>query len=345
MNDTFRPQPEPAPANHNPNSVPPAHTGRDIVVIVAVLGLFIGGYAVLAQKYGWWPLYVNVIETTAPTSEWNTYTNQEFGFQVRYPGGWHSQECRDEGIASSYVLVSFGDKPDLVICNSDAPLMGYATIGASNEIPSQQEIQSTYDNLDNATLRNIIIDGQPATRVEGKTRQFEDPGPEPGLNFVIIYTSKNGVGYRFIYTDVDWQDYRTEFDEVISTFRFINSADISSWKTYTNTQYGFEFRYPADAFLQESEDIFQLSWRAARDNVTIIELVVYKAPDYVCDPAFKAQIDLGAGRKGMIGEKNDGSNFMIILCVNSPVDLTFTATEPPGGIPADQILSTFRFIQ
>jgi len=98
--------------------------------------------------------------------------------------------------------------------------MGYITIGASGEVPGQQEIQVTLESLDNAKRTNTTVDGQFATRVEGITKQMEGPGLEPGLNFVIIYTSKNGIGYRFIYSDIDKRDRREQFNQILSTFKF-----------------------------------------------------------------------------------------------------------------------------
>jgi hypothetical protein len=45
------------------------------------------------------------------------------------------------------------------------------------------------------------------------------------------------------------------FNQILSTFKFTGStADTSTWKTYTNTKYKFEFRYPTDKLLLNPSD-------------------------------------------------------------------------------------------
>jgi hypothetical protein len=35
-------------------------------------------------------------------------------------------------------------------------------------------------------------------------------------------------------------------NQILSTFRFLDEVDTSTWQTYTNEEYGFEFKYPGD---------------------------------------------------------------------------------------------------
>jgi hypothetical protein len=71
-----------------------------------------------------------------------------------------------------------------------------------------------------------------------------------------IVLAKDSLGNIYTYArsqaidPLKWKEVETELDEAISTFKFISTStsmtiDTSNWKTYTNEQYGFEFKYPA----------------------------------------------------------------------------------------------------
>lgn len=163
--------------------------------------------------------------TSPDTSAWKTYSHSEFGFSIQYPPSWHSEECKDSGPeGSSFILVTFGDKDQLVICNSDAPLNGYVTIGASNF--QQDDIRMLADRsiqyLENTSVKDVSLDGTLAIRVEGTA---PEPDPEfpllpKGTKQIIIFAKKENVTYQILHMGTFAKDYADEFDEAIATFRF-----------------------------------------------------------------------------------------------------------------------------
>jgi len=52
------------------------------------------------------------------------------------------------------------------------------------------------------------------------------------------------------------------FDQILSTFKFTDQKQADgteNWKTYTNDQYGFSIKYPAESILKENlNDLYLL---------------------------------------------------------------------------------------
>lgn len=186
-----------------------------VLAIGLILAIAIGAvYMAVARNTGWWPYGTG----SGQTANWTTYTNAEYGFSVQHPQSWHSEECKDSGPGGSYVLAAFGDEPDLVICNSDAPFLGVVMIGVSPGIVSEQEVQSTLAALDQAQRTDTTIAGVSATRIEGITKESEGPGPEAGKKYINVYTVQNGIVYRWVY--LNEPSRVPEFEEVLKTFKF-----------------------------------------------------------------------------------------------------------------------------
>ncbi|OGG07083.1 hypothetical protein A2872_00160 [Candidatus Gottesmanbacteria bacterium RIFCSPHIGHO2_01_FULL_42_12] len=51
--------------------------------------------------------------------------------------------------------------------------------------------------------------------------------------------------------DIDKKVIQDDARAIISTFKFIEKVDTSTWKTYRNEEFGFEFRYPGNWVYQE----------------------------------------------------------------------------------------------
>lgn len=132
-------------------------------------------------------------------------------------------------------------------------------------------------------------------------------------------------------------------EQILSTFKFTDttSADTSTWKTYTNTQYGFEFQYPSDWNIKNSiEDYpgFKLLVKVINPehpgkedtDIPIEQLLVYisnTCQDHDWEIGF-ANLEY---KQACI--KNGNSYFQIDLM---PI-------EPDSKGTMEQILSTFKF--
>ncbi len=188
------------------------------LLLLALLGV---GFLYAAQKFEVWP-YAQTTPTPSADTGTETYTSSDYGYQISYPASWHHEECRDAGPGGTYLLTSFGTAEDLVICNSDAPILGLVNITATPGALNEMEIAGTFGALDNATRQNVMIDGNAAVRVQGITRQLsaesQGIGPEAGSTYVAIWSAQGSNLYRFIF--IGAANDLTQFDRVVSTFQF-----------------------------------------------------------------------------------------------------------------------------
>lgn len=55
-------------------------------------------------------------------------------------------------------------------------------------------------------------------------------------------------------------DEKIVFNNILSSFKFVENQTIntSNWKTYTNTEYGFSFKYPNDWLLENSTEFIEI---------------------------------------------------------------------------------------
>ncbi|OGM97971.1 MAG: hypothetical protein A2735_02275 [Candidatus Yanofskybacteria bacterium RIFCSPHIGHO2_01_FULL_41_21] len=105
------------------------------------------------------------------------------------------------------------------------------------------------DNTSFAPGNNSINNSAPPL-----TPQYSSPEPKhlPKLvTWVVLILALGFVGYAGIWY---WQDQQVGEDyPVLFTPRPSATPDpTADWKTYTNTQYGFEFKYPNDFVITES---------------------------------------------------------------------------------------------
>lgn len=184
------------------------------LVAIVVVG---GVYAFAAKAFQFWPYG----ERQTTENGVITYQDPDFHYTVQYPSSWHSEKCQDQGNSN---IVSFGDRSQLIICESDAPVAGYVTIQAGREISKEQldqEVEGTLAGLNDPSRRNLTMDGEAAVRVDGTSRESEIGAPI-GQRSVTIWVTHNGISYRLIFADTIGN--LKLFEDVVKTFKFGDCA-------------------------------------------------------------------------------------------------------------------------
>jgi len=279
---------------------------------------------------------------------WETYRNEEFEFEVKYPN--------DVLVSESDNLVFFG-------LDDNTPLNLSVNFAVSQEPTLASLERRKIDPRGNMQEKeNIEFHGQPAVKV---VERFE--GPETMSAYIEAIGFLYGQAEYVIHitgTHEPSASQRKRIDEILSTFKFIDSTDTSDWKTYRNEEYGYEFKYPSSwARLEERNPIFNDHLPDSRRYLAIY-------PESFPSQDISAHIDVY--RAPFTAVKLDNHELVYTLppsevTTNGVVWLKFQSTDNLGnelntftyyterggktyhvggaGEQVHQILSTFRFFE
>ena len=143
------------------------------------------------------------------TAGWKTYTNNEYGFEIKYPNDWSV----DKTTVMSYIYCDYPKRNSM-------PCEGLVGVGIGAPGPS---IKIEYEkiSLDNfvkeyndsglkiTNQEKFVLGGIEGTKLIGTT--------EIGLDKTIIFVIKNNISYIISFTEIaEVIQYK-----IISTFKFI----------------------------------------------------------------------------------------------------------------------------
>jgi len=261
----------PGALNNNPTPPPvllpegPKHLPKLVTLVVLFLSLGLASYAGILywqeQKLGE-DYTVQFTPRIDPTADWKTYTNVSLGFSVQYPLNLvPTLELNDQYNR----LTSFGSSKT------------NTTFEVRLQKDTDSDLGIRYGFLGAKVISsNIKLGGIVGFQAVSTTGYCDGPGC--GKPYVVFATRYGGDVYHLIFygnTTVS-----TEENQILSTFKFTDSVDTSTWKTYTNTQYGFEFKYPpySEVNLMEDRMIDQgyTSWRFDGPGIVGVHLFIYK---------------------------------------------------------------------
>lgn len=157
---------------------------------------------------------------------WQTYRNEKYGFEIKYPLNYQ---------ISSRINTAIGP-----VIESDYGRFDF------------REVSDDYSKqILSANAKSVIINGYNAKKlpVSGNL--------DGGLDYEVMFVTKSGSYLVILFTTkrAGYESKVDEFDQILSTFKFVESANILGWKTYRNEKYRFEFEYPLDRNLvREGED-------------------------------------------------------------------------------------------
>ncbi len=239
--------------NYSPALPKKSHTGLIVTTIILVLLLIVGG----ASAYFYLtsqpptpdpiptPLELEPEETTefnpSETADWQTYRNEEYGFEFKYPADWRDCEKEKNKIGQHIMADSVACFFDpLVIGHSDLDpsLGGFITVTVS----PQPDLFSQYPNI--SSLRNYFRN-LPVYNYDGELSPSITPSEGQTINgdkYLMPSLGLSEFGYRIRYYfvttnnvlkvslstpdptqeqyDSVYKDKLARAQKIISTFRF-----------------------------------------------------------------------------------------------------------------------------
>lgn len=163
--------------------------------------------------------------TQGEVEGWKTYQNEEYGFEFKYP-------------QQMYFIGDLSNKDNTVYS------VWYAGADEGHQIEFSIKNTGEKDSGSLEYLKDISGIGFTWKKYLWNLEFFEG---QP----IFVYKYKN------IRVDVSGRSEKIA-EQILSTFKFTNSANISNWKTYSNTNYGFEIQYPAGAAVGDKKQSINL---------------------------------------------------------------------------------------
>ncbi len=190
-----------------------------IIVVCAVLvGVIVWQYSIIP---GIGPTFTPV-PPKDETADWKTYRNEEYGFEMKYPANWVLDE---RGVTELVYLFNFGE--------SGWPNSNKLAL----EVGPESFIAQFYKHPEKICTESALSN-EGAYRCEG-------------TDFIYVEAEHNGKFYLWSVFGEKGLEKIKIFEKILSTFRFIETAETADWKIYRNEKYGIEFKYPALWVLDE----------------------------------------------------------------------------------------------
>lgn len=194
------------------------------ITIVAIVVVAVAGA-------GWWYWNKNYAIGPTPTptaipdetANWKTYTNTQYGFEFKYPNDWILKDGKELGIS---------------------PMFNYIQITKNLDDNDYERIEFTSSQQDLQTGSNTAGPQIDLGGMKWSSGNFNNgvPGQNAPHDSLALFTKSGSTFYEITLYPNDTAIVSSDFSQILSTFKFI--GETANWKTYTNTQYGFEVKYP-----------------------------------------------------------------------------------------------------
>ncbi len=160
------------------------------------------------------------------TADWQAYTNEEYGFEVRYPENWATDKISQE---RSVIFYKSNAPKDFY--GNIVPVIIIEVKDNTQQLPVNQWIENNKGNLVSKE-GSEMVDGIEGSKII-----------EKGIvDYLVVYTGKDRIMYR-ISIPKD-SEYLAVFNQILSTFKFIEVDETADWQTYRNEKYRYEIKYP-----------------------------------------------------------------------------------------------------
>ncbi len=176
---------------------------------------------------------LSLFESTVEIMSWKTYTNTEYGFELKYPNDWE--------LKSTNSFLSIRSKIDY------DNIVGEINYGPSDPINIQVHVNSKNSSVNDwfgAEYGKDEVFSKKLVKINNMD------AIEANVAGIMSYNSTYLGSTDYIlefYTPAD-SLYLNTYNQILSTFRFLDYkvSTSGSLKTYINNKYGFEIKFPSE---------------------------------------------------------------------------------------------------
>ncbi|MCK5466522.1 hypothetical protein KAI56_03445 [Candidatus Parcubacteria bacterium] len=181
------------------------------------------------------------VENQPDTSDGQTYRNEEFGFEVKYPKDFTKQETVSD---NSMLYLKRAENGSNIFMNINIKRNYQVNYFEAEEIKIGDRIGYKYFYQEGVGYSGVVL------------IQLDQDALELTYDFIGYYKDKKISKEAFV---------ENNFNQILSTFKFIKKDDTSDWQTYRNEEFGFEVKYPeSDNFgeykVEQINDIFYIAY-------------------------------------------------------------------------------------
>ena len=164
-----------------------------------------------------------IIENIDPTANWQTYTNEQYGFEIKYPSDWTFYAK----IYSNFLIVNFCG-PNYITDN-DCKIAGLnhtPVVMLRNDIKGGKEGGYCINNPNSIYCEAEVTVSKENIKIDNRDAEMFEIlyGENNNKNDVMVFWGKNPLDERIYGLEVskNYPDYSDVFNQMISTFKFTN---------------------------------------------------------------------------------------------------------------------------
>lgn len=155
----------------------------------------------------WDDLTSQINEIAAGTEDWQTYTNEEYGFEIKYPQDWIIGSD-DVGVFFTTQELQTAREENLTNCNQGKE--------CSAEFLAEVSRFKYIEDGKNYTSDDIVNGISQVRLGENTWTRYQPSGFYDNIHFRLV---SNNNGYDFVTED---EKYENTLQQMLSTFKFIN---------------------------------------------------------------------------------------------------------------------------
>ena len=213
-----------------------------LVLILAGVGYFAVSKNNSANEASTNPTPEETTSIPDPTADWETFSSPSFPATFKHPSSIYIAGSNDQ---ANTFHVFLSNSPINIPETWDSPFVPVEMFVIKNQ-PLENKVKDTKaiftkESLNTSTIKTEnsevsvisgVISGEGYFGGEKQTQALF----QVGKDLIQIY----------FYPTIDNKFDPNLLNQILSTFKFLDSVSNSDWKTYSNSTYGLTFSYPAD---------------------------------------------------------------------------------------------------